>query len=489
MISFMAGILYDYIQNKKDLTGSGLLYFWKLLRSPSLAQLSPTRQMMLHMRYLDACKADTESPFLPSSLKDCHITLIRSFKSFLITWVEGSKLKKITLVTMDIRSSIDHSTNSKAIKQDKGKSIHVSISGVGTLEHLVTNIENCYPMLPGRFSTIFLLFKICVRLKREGRHCMELPKNTTFEQAYEKGIKELQVQLTTYWDYITAMKVHFVCPTLLGNWSWNVVDRLVNLKPNNKCCEMSLVVGHKDHSIYLSLCKTSTHILIRIDNRWMETIPSDTHPSKIVSTNDKNCTLIQPYLVAYFLCNSTNVDQHKEGCKIISNVHFDGESVKVIKVWHIYIVLIVNHRAIFFLVRGICYQLQRIGRIFLFKLTQITAICEITMLDIEFVWVMTFIIGFIIKKVRVLCSIEVFQNKMNGQRKLKKSAKGSCQIKKHKNSGKALRHTSEAPRVPWNTFPLAFQTTFSFLFVYLVIFVSKGINFANTIECKRNLTP
>ncbi|ETO08275.1 hypothetical protein RFI_29115 [Reticulomyxa filosa] len=90
MISFMAGILSDYIQNKKDLTGSGLLYFWKLLRFPSLAQLSPTRQMMLHTRCLDACKADTE---IQSPLKDCHMALISSFKSFLITWIDGSKLE------------------------------------------------------------------------------------------------------------------------------------------------------------------------------------------------------------------------------------------------------------------------------------------------------------------------------------------------------------------------------------------------------------
>ncbi|ETO05326.1 hypothetical protein RFI_32072 [Reticulomyxa filosa] len=315
---------------------------------------------------------------------------------------------------------------------------------------------------------IFLLFEICVRLKREGRSFIGLPKDTTFEQAYEKGIKELQVQLTTYWDYITAMKVHFVCPTLLGNWSWNVVDRLVNLKPNNKCCEMSLVVGHKDHSIYLSLCKTSTHILIRIDNRWMETIPSDTHPSKIVSTNDKNCTLIQPYLVAYFLCNSTNVDQHKEWLQNYIKCAFRWRKRKSKK-----------------------SMAHLIGRIFLFKLMQITAICEITMLDIEFVWVMTFIIGFIIKKVRVLCSIEMFQNKMNGQKETKEVGKRVLSNQKTQKQwqGKALRHTSKSPRVPWNTFPLAFQTTFSFLFVYLVIFASKGINFANTIECERNLTP
>ncbi|ETO06862.1 hypothetical protein RFI_30534 [Reticulomyxa filosa] len=38
---------------------------------------------------------------------------------------------------------------------------------------------------------IFLLFEICVRLKRERRYNVELPKNMAFEQVYEKGVKEL----------------------------------------------------------------------------------------------------------------------------------------------------------------------------------------------------------------------------------------------------------------------------------------------------------
>ncbi|ETO02723.1 hypothetical protein RFI_34690, partial [Reticulomyxa filosa] len=48
----------------------------------------------------------------------------------------------------------------------------------------------------------FLLFEVCVRIKREERSFIGLPKRMTFEQVYEKGVKELQVQLTTYWDYI-----------------------------------------------------------------------------------------------------------------------------------------------------------------------------------------------------------------------------------------------------------------------------------------------
>ncbi|ETO01628.1 hypothetical protein RFI_35812, partial [Reticulomyxa filosa] len=39
---------------------------------------------------------------------------------------------------------------------------------------------------------IFLLFETCVRLKREGRNFIGLPKGTKFTEVYEKGVKELQ---------------------------------------------------------------------------------------------------------------------------------------------------------------------------------------------------------------------------------------------------------------------------------------------------------
>ncbi|ETO00923.1 hypothetical protein RFI_36517 [Reticulomyxa filosa] len=67
---------------------------------------------------------------------------------------------------------------------------------------------------------------------------------------YEKGLKELQAQLTTYWDYITAEELKHKCPELMDDWSCSVVDRLMNLKSisSNSCCEMSLVVGHEEKS-------------------------------------------------------------------------------------------------------------------------------------------------------------------------------------------------------------------------------------------------
>ncbi|ETN98039.1 hypothetical protein RFI_39483, partial [Reticulomyxa filosa] len=120
----------------------------------------------------------------------------------------------------------------------------------------------------------------------EGTSQMRLPRGSTFKQVYERGVKELQVQLTTYWDYITVEEFKHKCPDLMDDWSCNVVHRLMNLKP---CNEMSLVVGHKGHCIYLSLCKTLDYVLVRVDNRWMDTVPSNT-------SHSKNGALIQPYL-------------------------------------------------------------------------------------------------------------------------------------------------------------------------------------------------
>ncbi|ETN97145.1 hypothetical protein RFI_40386, partial [Reticulomyxa filosa] len=92
MIPFMAGMLYDNIENGKDRSGSGLLYFWKLLHS-SPPQLTPINQMMLFVHCLDACKADTESSFLSSKLKCCHKRIISLFKLYLIFWITFSKAK------------------------------------------------------------------------------------------------------------------------------------------------------------------------------------------------------------------------------------------------------------------------------------------------------------------------------------------------------------------------------------------------------------
>ncbi|ETO11587.1 hypothetical protein RFI_25789, partial [Reticulomyxa filosa] len=192
--------------------------------------------------------------------------------------------------------------------------------------------EGWYP-LPFLITRIFLLFEICIRLKREGRNFIGLPRGTTFEQMYEKGMKELQVQLTTYWDYIITDEFKHKCPNLIEDWSCNVVDRLMNMKTisSNKCNEMSLVVGHKDHCIYLSLCKTSDSILVRVDNRWMETVPSNTpHPK-----NESD--LIQPYLVAYFQWNGSNIDQNKEWLKgYIKNVTKFRESDSKKSMKHLY---------------------------------------------------------------------------------------------------------------------------------------------------------
>ncbi|ETN99796.1 hypothetical protein RFI_37671, partial [Reticulomyxa filosa] len=78
MIPFMSGIFYDNIISKKDPSGSDLLYFWKLLHS-SLPQIVPIHQMMFS--------------FLSSQLRTCHKSLIRSFKSWITSWIHFDKDK------------------------------------------------------------------------------------------------------------------------------------------------------------------------------------------------------------------------------------------------------------------------------------------------------------------------------------------------------------------------------------------------------------
>ncbi|ETN99432.1 hypothetical protein RFI_38042, partial [Reticulomyxa filosa] len=89
MIPFMCGILYNNILSNKDPSGSGLLYFWKLLHSSP--QIVPIHQMMLFMHCLDACKAYTDSSFLSSQLRTCHKSLVDSFKSWIIAWIHFDK--------------------------------------------------------------------------------------------------------------------------------------------------------------------------------------------------------------------------------------------------------------------------------------------------------------------------------------------------------------------------------------------------------------
>ncbi|ETN98588.1 hypothetical protein RFI_38903 [Reticulomyxa filosa] len=82
----------------------------------------------------------------------------------------------------------------------------------------------------------------------------------------------------------------------------------MNLEPmsSNGCCEMSLVIIHKKHCMYLGLCKTSKSILVRVDNRWMGTVPSNTPHSE----NEHGS--IQPYLVAYFPCSGSSINKNKK---------------------------------------------------------------------------------------------------------------------------------------------------------------------------------
>ncbi|ETN98129.1 hypothetical protein RFI_39388, partial [Reticulomyxa filosa] len=84
------------------------------------------------------------------------------------------------------------------------------------------NIENSIKKKfdEGWYTMPFLIFRIF--LLQGGASQMRLPKGSTFKQVYEKGVKELQVQLTTYWDYITVEEFKHKCPDLMDDWSCNV---------------------------------------------------------------------------------------------------------------------------------------------------------------------------------------------------------------------------------------------------------------------------
>ncbi|ETN97150.1 hypothetical protein RFI_40381, partial [Reticulomyxa filosa] len=97
MIPFMSGILYNNIISKKDPSGSGLLYFWKLLRS-SPPQIVLIHQVMLFMHCLDTCKSDTDNPFLSSQLRTCHKSLVHSFKSWIIAWIHFDDYRSLNKV-------------------------------------------------------------------------------------------------------------------------------------------------------------------------------------------------------------------------------------------------------------------------------------------------------------------------------------------------------------------------------------------------------
>ncbi|ETN97858.1 hypothetical protein RFI_39668 [Reticulomyxa filosa] len=139
-------------------------------------------------------------------------------------------------------------------------------------------------------------------LKQKGRNFI-VSRDTTFEQVYEKGMKELQVQLTTYWDYVITQEFKHKCPGLIEDWSCNVVDRLMNMKTisSNKCNEMSLAVGNKDHCIYLISSNT-------------------THPK-----NESD--LIQLYLVAFFQWNDPNIDQVPSHSELMKQLKIPCEEV------------------------------------------------------------------------------------------------------------------------------------------------------------------
>ncbi|ETO31318.1 hypothetical protein RFI_05806 [Reticulomyxa filosa] len=281
------------IKNKKECLQMMEMCKW-ILRKRTIY---PIKQIGYAIDYVKD-KVIDRAGTVKSDNKESYETLLQEGATFLLG-VDQRELQKALVENNFLFGTVDQDI--KAIESENSNQ----------------RKSNEWHPLPFLIKRIFLLFKICVRLKPKGTSSTR-PRGTIFGQAYEKGIKELQVQLTTYWDYITTEVFKHKCPELVDDWSCNVVDRLMNLRPMplSSCCEMSLVVGHEGHCIYLSLCKTSTSILVRVDNRLVKTIPSNTpYPNKIILASDKQSKFIQPYLVAYFPWNGPNINQNKKWLK------------------------------------------------------------------------------------------------------------------------------------------------------------------------------
>ncbi|ETO03010.1 hypothetical protein RFI_34400 [Reticulomyxa filosa] len=179
---------------------------------------------------------------------------------------------------------------------------------------------------------IFLLFEICIGLRQVGTSQMRLPRGSTFKQVYERGVKELRVQLTTYWDYITVEEFEHKCPDLMDDWSCNVVSRLINLK-SNLCCEMRLVIGHEGHCVYLGLCKIldpfyqskfpkCIQSVKEIDNEWIQ-FHFDTYVFQcqvIPSLSSLKCIRINRpnHFLPILLDNDNKIFSTKSNMKVIA---------------------------------------------------------------------------------------------------------------------------------------------------------------------------
>ncbi|ETO02332.1 hypothetical protein RFI_35104, partial [Reticulomyxa filosa] len=125
------------------------------------------------------------------------------------------------------------------------------------------------------------------RLKRvfdtgQRKNFIGLPRGTTFEQVHEKGVKELHVQLTTYWDYIIIEELNFLSNFLLKKeiglqkWKNNTLFWYHLQEPLNKVMTLHLpnfqyILNHPDFHlsidwIHYSICVFQQKLQILLSN-------------------------------------------------------------------------------------------------------------------------------------------------------------------------------------------------------------------------------
>ena len=87
MLPFVAGILYEKAFTNADPQGKGLRLFWQLLESPP-RELIGLHHLVLRMRCLHACGADTEKMELHDTLRALHKKLLTQSKHWLIALLQ-----------------------------------------------------------------------------------------------------------------------------------------------------------------------------------------------------------------------------------------------------------------------------------------------------------------------------------------------------------------------------------------------------------------
>ena len=131
----------------------------------------------------------------------------------------------------------------------------------------------------------------------------------TKEEMREELLSELCVALTTLWDNAAIEACRDDVSQLVGCFAEGVLKRLENANDQ----KMSLALGYASyatgvpqyHCIYTTLTKRGAYLVVRNDNRWLNSLPRSTKhrvASRTVETADGTIEMdhVKPYMVAHF---------------------------------------------------------------------------------------------------------------------------------------------------------------------------------------------